>query len=69
MQALSKLIPIFPLSGTLLLPLGNLPLNIFEPRYIAMVNYALKHNKLIGMIQPKPNDSKKLFKFHSNNYI
>ena len=62
MNIYTKTIPIFPLSGVLLLPSGNLPLNIFEPKYIAMVNYALKHNKLIGMIQPKPNDSKKLFK-------
>jgi len=62
MNIYTKTIPIFPLSGVLLLPSGNLPLNIFEPRYIAMVNYALKHNKLIGMIQPKPSDSKKLFK-------
>ena len=58
MNIYSKTIPIFPLSGALLLPSGNLPLNIFEPRYIAMVNYALKHNKLIGMIQPKNNDSR-----------
>ncbi len=57
----TKTIPIFPLSGALLLPSGNLPLNIFEPRYISMVKYALNNNKLIGMIQPKYNDSKELF--------
>ena len=62
MQILSKSIPIFPLSGALLLPLGNLPLNIFEPKYISMVNYALSHDKLIGMIQPKTEDLDKLFK-------
>ena len=62
MHTYTKTIPIFPLSGALLLPSGNLPLNIFEPRYIEMVNYALKHSKLIGMIQPKTHDSKKLFK-------
>ena len=61
MNIITKTIPIFPLSGALLLPSGNLPLNIFEPRYISMVNYALSHNKLIGMIQPKNNDSKELF--------
>lgn len=55
-------IPVFPLRGALLLPSGNLPLNIFEPRYIAMVNYALKNNKLIGMIQPRSDDSNELFK-------
>ena len=58
MNIYTKTIPIFPLGGALLLPSGNLPLNIFEPRYISMVNYALEHNKLIGMIQPKTNDSK-----------
>ena len=62
MNIYTKTIPIFPLRGALLLPSGNLPLNIFEPRYISMVNYALEHNKLIGMIQPKHNDSKELFK-------
>lgn len=45
-------IPIFPLEGVLLLPRGELPLNIFEPRYLAMVADALKGNRLIGMIQP-----------------
>ena len=54
-------IPVFPLSGALLLPSGNLPLNIFEPRYIAMINYALRHDKLVGMIQPKKENSDKLF--------
>ena len=61
MNIITKTIPIFPLSGALLLPSGNLPLNIFEPRYISMVKYALSHYKLIGMIQPKDNDSKELF--------
>ncbi|MBM3571732.1 MAG: peptidase S16 [Alphaproteobacteria bacterium] len=46
-------IPIFPLSGVLLLPRGRLPLNIFEPRYLAMTRDALgEENRLIGMIQP-----------------
>ena len=62
MKSLSTAIPIFPLSGALLLPSGNLPLNIFEPRYISMVNYALANDKLIGMIQPKNNDTKDLYK-------
>ena len=48
-------IPIFPLSGGLLLPGGRLPLNIFEPRYLAMVEDALgARGRLIGMIQPDP---------------
>lgn len=45
-------IPVFPLPGALLLPRGNLPLNIFEPRYLAMIDDALKGPRLIGMIQP-----------------
>ena len=45
-------IPIFPLAGVLLLPRGELPLNIFEPRYLAMVDDALKSHRIIGMIQP-----------------
>lgn len=45
-------IPVFPLEGVLLLPGGDLPLNIFEPRYIAMIDWALRGNRLIGIIQP-----------------
>ena len=45
-------IPVFPLAGALLLPSGQLPLNIFEPRYLAMVDHALAADRLIGMIQP-----------------
>lgn len=51
--ALPDDIPIFPLTGALLLPLGRLPLNIFEPRYLAMVEDALKGSRLIGMVQPE----------------
>ena len=46
-------IPIFPLNGAVLFPRTNLPLNIFEDRYIAMVAYALSKDRLIGMIQSK----------------
>lgn len=49
---LSRTIPIFPLTGVLLLPRGLLPLNIFEPRYLAMTRAALDGSKLIGMVQP-----------------
>jgi Lon protease-like protein len=45
-------IPVFPLPGALLLPRGQMPLNIFEPRYLAMVDEALKGDRIIGMIQP-----------------
>lgn len=46
-----SVIPIFPLPGALLLPRGQMPLNIFEPRYLAMVDHALKTDRIIGMIQ------------------
>ena len=50
-------IPIFPLSGALLLPGGKLPLNIFEPRYLSMVRDAIASPlRLIGMIQPNKED-------------
>jgi uncharacterized protein len=51
-RALPDIIPIFPLPGVLLLPRGRLPLNIFEPRYLAMTSDALGGARLIGMIQP-----------------
>jgi Lon protease-like protein len=51
-QDLPEILPIFPLAGVLLLPGGRLPLNIFEPRYLAMVEEALKHNRIFGMVQP-----------------
>jgi Lon protease-like protein len=54
-------IPVFPLSGVLLLPRGQLPLNIFEPRYIAMVDNALKTHRMIGIIQPREPGSDFLF--------
>ena len=50
-------IPIFPLNGVLLLPRGQLPLNIFEPRYVAMVDAAMSSNRLIGMVQTKDDGS------------
>ena len=46
-------IPIFPLSGALLLPNGQLPLNIFEPRYVALIEDALGADRYLGMIQPQ----------------
>src|SRR3984885_7319132 len=45
---------VFPLSGALLLPRGKLPLNIFEPRYLAMVQDSLAAGRMFGMIQPDP---------------
>jgi uncharacterized protein len=49
---LPGILPIFPLTGVLLLPRGRLPLNIFEPRYLAMTRDALAGERLIGMVQP-----------------
>ncbi|GAC1331299.1 MAG: LON peptidase substrate-binding domain-containing protein [Beijerinckiaceae bacterium] len=49
---LPQIIPIFPLPGVLMLPRGELPLNIFEPRYLVMVDDVLRSHRLVGMIQP-----------------
>jgi Lon protease-like protein len=53
-----RVIPVFPLAGALLLPRGRLPLNIFEPRYLAMVEDAMRHHRLIGMVQPSCSGAK-----------
>lgn len=50
---LPKIIPVFPLSGVIFFPNTNLPLNIFEPRYLSLVSDAMKTNKYMGMIQAK----------------
>jgi len=49
-------LPIFPLTGVLLLPRGKLPLNVFEPRYLNMVRDALASDRMIGMVQPREDD-------------
>jgi hypothetical protein len=65
---LPQTIPVFPLPGALLLPRGQMPLNIFEPRYLAMVDDSMRDgHRLIGMIQPDathagPEDKPNLFK-------
>jgi uncharacterized protein len=51
-ESLPGRFPVFPLTGALLLPGGNLPLNIFEPRYLQMVRDAMQTDGVIGMIQP-----------------
>tara|TARA_B100000579_G_C22754868_1_gene815916 strand:- start:552 stop:1193 length:642 start_codon:yes stop_codon:yes gene_type:complete len=53
MKNLPKKIPIFPLSNFIIFPRTTVPLNIFEPRYVDMINDSMKSNKFIGMIQPK----------------
>ena len=55
---LPKVIPVFPLSNFIIFPKTTVPLNIFEPRYVDMINDSLKSNKLIGMIQPKTLEDK-----------
>jgi len=50
---LPRTVPIFPLAGALLLPFSHRPLNVFEPRYLAMVDHALSGDRLIGLIQPQ----------------
>ena len=56
-EDLPKIIPVFPLSNFIIFPGTSVPLNIFEPRYVEMINDSMKSNKLIGMIQPKSNDN------------
>ena len=57
-EDLPKNIPIFPLSNFIIFPKTTVPLNIFEPRYIDMINDSMRSNKLIGMIQPKNSNNK-----------
>jgi Lon protease-like protein len=52
-DSLPRLMPVFPLSGALLLPRAQLPLNIFEPRYLAMVDDVLSGDRIIGIVQPE----------------
>ena len=52
---LPKTIPVFPLSNFIIFPHTTVPLNIFEPRYVDMINDSMKTNKIIGLIQPKEN--------------
>jgi Lon protease-like protein len=54
---LPSVIPVFPLESVVLLPRTELPLNIFEPRYLAMIDDALKGHRIIGMIQPVPDSA------------
>ena len=55
-----KNIPVFPLSNFIIFPRTSVPLNIFEPRYIDMINDSMKSNKMIGIIQPKISDDKNI---------
>ena len=53
-EKLPETLPIFPLPGAIVLPGNDLPLNIFEPRYLNMINDVLSTHRMIGMIQPNP---------------
>lgn len=55
-QDLPEVVPVFPLTGGLLLPQAQLPLNIFEPRYLSLIDQALSGNRLVGMVQPSHHD-------------
>jgi uncharacterized protein len=59
-EELPNPLPIFPLSGVLLLPRGHLPLKLFEPRYLALVDSAMSGGRMIGMIQPAESEEKAL---------
>lgn len=58
-NALPNVVPVFPLTRALLLPRGELPLNIFEPRYIAMIDDAIASERIVGMVQPRPGQDEK----------
>jgi len=64
MKNLPKLIPVFPLSNFIIFPHTTVPLNIFEPRYVEMINDSMKTNKMIGLIQPKNNDDSSVPTLH-----
>ena len=58
-EELPKIIPVFPLSNFIIFPKTTVPLNIFEPRYIDMINDSMGSNKMIGIIQPKTSSNEK----------
>ena len=68
---LPKNIPVFPLSNFIIFPKTTVPLNIFEPRYIDMVNDSIKSNKYIGMIQPKntKDKSQSNIQLYENHFV
>ena len=63
-QDLPKIIPIFPMRNFIIFPDTTVPLNIFEPRYVEMINDSMKTNKLIGLIQPKKNNINSILDIH-----
>ena len=61
---LPKILPVFPLSNFIIFPNTTVPLNIFEPRYVEMINDSMKTNKFIGLIQPKKNSINSILDLH-----
>ena len=68
-QDLPKTIPIFPLSNFIIFPDTTVPLNIFEPRYVEMINDSMKKNKLIGLIQPKLNNKNSILDLYETGCL
>ena len=68
-QDLPKIIPVFPLSNFIIFPDTTVPLNIFEPRYIEMINDSMRTNKLIGLIQPKKNSTNSIQNLHDTGCL
>jgi len=66
---LPKIIPVFPLSNFIIFPDTTVPLNIFEPRYVEMINDSMKKNKLIGLIQPKNNNINSVVDLHETGCL
>jgi len=68
-QDLPKIIPVFPLSNFIIFPDTTVPLNVFEPRYVEMINDSMKTNKLIGLIQPKNNNINSVVDLHETGCL
>ena len=66
---LPKIIPLFPLSNFIIFPQTTIPLNIFEPRYIEMIDDSMGKNKLIGLIQPKKNNLNSVLDLHETGCL
>ena len=62
---LPKIIPVFPLRNFIIFPNTTVPLNIFEPKYVEMINVSMKTNKLIGLIQPKKKKNNSISDLHA----
>jgi len=63
-EDLPKIIPVFPLSNFIIFPNTTVPLNIFEPKYVEMINDSMKTNKMIGLIQPKKEKNNSISDLH-----